>query len=34
VKQAHGNEAMGYFGTLEDEAFGYLKGQQLRRRLQ
>ena len=30
VKQAHSNEAMGYVGTLEDEAFGYLKGQQLR----
>lgn len=24
--KAHSNEAMGYVGTMEDEAFGYLKG--------
>jgi hypothetical protein len=30
VKQAHSNQALGYFEALEDEAFGYLKGQQLR----
>jgi hypothetical protein len=34
VKQAHANETMGYVGTLEDEAFGYLKGQQQCRRFQ